>query len=202
MGAWYQRVSRSGGQSGWRYSSSNELAFSTRSPVDSQDPGLPQTRGPLVENRERVVVVEPPGDVGVPSPDDQQRTQQIAVADLAAPPESRSELVRRPQVVQRRRRRDHLRDRGDRLGRRGVFLEDRLPGLQFGHGDRHAVLPGRRAQGRLLERRPEQRGRRNRGRGRTRRRRRAAPSCARRRRGQESGGGEETTARREQPPHH
>ena len=54
--------------------------------------------------------------------------------------------------MERRGRRDHLRDRGDRLGRRGVSLEDRLAGLQVGHRDRDAALLRRRAKRSLLER--------------------------------------------------
>ena len=61
----------------------------------AQDAGLPQARGPLVEDGERVVVVEAPGDVGVASADDEQRAEQVAVVDVAAAPERRPELVAR-----------------------------------------------------------------------------------------------------------
>ncbi len=43
MGAWYQCESRLGGQSGWRYSSSNELALRIKSPVTRR---IPACRSP------------------------------------------------------------------------------------------------------------------------------------------------------------
>ncbi len=94
---------------------------------DPRDPGLPQARGPLVEDRERIVVVETAGDVGISAPDHQERAEQVAVADVAAPPEGRAELVGRSEIVQRRGGRDHLRDRGDRLGGRPGSSRRRSP---------------------------------------------------------------------------
>ena len=78
--------------------------------------------------------------------------------DLPAAPEGRPELVLRAEVVQRRRRREHLRHRRDRLGLLGILLiDDRAVGELRDH-DGHAARGGGRAASRALERPGERLG--------------------------------------------
>ncbi len=112
---------------------------------DSLDALLGEPFGPLVENGVVVVVVEAAGDVRVSPADDEQRADEQAALDVPAAPEGRLELVVGAEKMQCRSGRKHLRDRGDRLRRGGVLLEDGRARVELGDRDRDARGGRRRA---------------------------------------------------------
>ncbi len=93
---------------------------------DLADAARRQRLGPGPEDRQRVVVVEPPGDGRVSAAGHDERPAQDPVRpDLLVDVEARPEPVLRPEAVERGRRGEELRRRGEDERRLRVDEEER-----------------------------------------------------------------------------